>query len=125
MAQLKGIKLAASTLIEVIVAMVILLVVFAIGMMIYANLNKNSSTTESFQLRKQLKSLQQAYVRNEIAQNSIVFDSIEYFIETEQLETFTDRIKLKIYAIRMGNNKLLDSLISIQEVNTAQQQDTE
>ena len=108
-------RLIASTLVEVIVAMVILLSVFAIGMFIFAKLYRNSTTIDHFRIQKELLQVRQQYIEGIITDQYHVMDSIAYHIDIEEIPAYPDRIKLKIYAEQLINEIYVDSLISIHE----------
>lgn len=66
--------LKASTLMEVLIAMVILLCVFGIGMMIFANLDRSSSNLESRVVREQLRALAGQYEKEAIENGELQVD---------------------------------------------------
>lgn len=109
--------LRASTLVEVIIAMVILLSVFAIGMVIFAKLFRNSATVDHIRVQKELLQVRQHYLDGIITDRYHVMDSIGYHIEQEEIPAYPDRMKLKIYAEHFINQTYIDSLVCIIEKN--------
>lgn len=107
-------KLKASTLVEVIVAMVILLTVFAMGMFIFSNLFKSTTSVRQLAIRKQLSRMQRDFIHGKLSEDYVTIDSVGYVIQHEELVDYPDCIKLKIYAEDLLTNKITDSLISIQ-----------
>lgn len=112
------VRLKSSTLIEVLIAMVILLCVFGIGMMIFANLDRSSSNLESRVVREQLHTLASQYQQDGGQNNDVQIDSISYFFEEIPLEGIQDRVKLKVYAERIADGQLIDSLVRIYPIST-------
>lgn len=111
------IRLKASSLVEVLIAMVILLSIFGIGMMIFANLDRSSSSLESRIVRGQLSALAEQYKQTDIQDSRIQIDSIAYYIEEIPIEGIQDRIRLKIYAERLLDGTYIDSLIMIRPLS--------
>lgn len=111
-----SIRLKASTLVEVITAMVILMVVFGIGMLVFANLFRSSTSLDHLFIQKQLFAVKASYLESNVQDEPIIMDSIAYRIVEEEIASFPDRVKIKIYAERIYDAKILDSLVSICEV---------
>jgi hypothetical protein len=111
-------KLKASTLVEVIVAMVILLTVFAMGMFIFSNLFKITTSVRQLAIRKQLSRMERDYIQEELSEDYVIIDSVGFAIQSEELSEYPDCIKLKIFAEDLLTNKITDSLISIQTSNS-------
>jgi hypothetical protein len=107
-------KLNASTMVEVIVAMVILLTVFAMGMFIFSNLFKSTTSVRQLAIRKQLSRIEHDYIHGELSEDYVIIDSVGYTIQYEELIDYPDCIKLKIYAEDLLTDRITDSLISIQ-----------
>jgi len=91
MAELTGGKIKAATLIEVLVAMVILLVVFAIAMMVFKNINTSYSPKHDLL----------AYLKLEETVQQTKDDLS--FID-EEFETENMRIIKKVYDYTQGEN---------------------
>lgn len=108
------VKLKSSTLIEVLIAMIILLCVFGIGMMVFANLDRSSSNLQSRAVREQLRSVAEQYGQGQLQTDEVEIDSVLYFIEQEPLIGFQDRIKVKVYAQRVIDGTVIDSLTRVQ-----------
>lgn len=109
-------KLIASTLVEALIAMVILLTVFSIALYIFANLYRSNSKLEDMQVQKRLVEIRQLYLDGEVHYaDLILLDSIKYHIIVDNLAKYDDMIKLKIYAQDLHDLSILDSLISVHE----------
>lgn len=111
-------KTTASTLVEVLVALVILLSVFAVGMLIFARLNQASSSQIRQTVHLQLREIASRYVNEEWdTEQTIQYEHILYSLEEEQLSDYADRIRVKIYAFDTQLQKPVDSLILIHPFN--------
>lgn len=109
-------KLIASTLVEALIAMVILLTVFSIALYIFANLYRSTSKLEDMQVQKRLVEIRQLYLDGEVHYaDLILLDSIKYHIIVDNLAKYDDMIKLKIYAQDLHDLSIMDSLISVHE----------
>lgn len=111
-----SIRLKASTLVEVITAMVILLVIFGIGMLVFANLFRSSTSVDFLFIQKQMIALKVSYLESNVEEEPIIMDNIAYRIVEEELVSFPDRVKVKIYAERIEDAKIMDSLVFVREV---------
>lgn len=107
MASIKG-----SSLVEVLIAMVILLTVFAVGMLIFANLTSSSSTSTRKVITQQMQQLQADWTAVESfeAPTTITVDSIVYQIQEEEVIDFADLRKVTIYARPIQADNIVDSL---------------
>ncbi|NQD71731.1 hypothetical protein HP439_13455 [Sphingobacterium shayense] len=111
-------KTTASTLVEVLVALVILLSVFAVGMLIFARLNQASSSQTRQTVHLQLREIASRYVNEEWdTEQTFQYEHILYSLEEEQLSDYADRIRVKIYAFDTQLQKPVDSLILIHPFN--------
>lgn len=111
-------KTIASTLVEVLVALVILLSVFAVGMLIFARLNQASSSQTRQTVHLQLREIASRYVNEELdIEQTFQYEHILYSLEEEQLSGYADRIRVKIYAFDTWQQKPVDSLILIHPFN--------
>ncbi len=107
MASLKG-----SSLVEVLIAMVILLTVFAVGMLIFANLTSSSPNSTRKTIAQQMQQLQADWTVEESfdALTTITVDSVEYQIQEEEVVGFADLRKVTIYARPIYADNIIDSL---------------
>lgn len=98
MVKLKNVKVAGSTLIEMLIAMVIIMVVFSIAMALFGNVLQSGVSQKKIQARNQLNLL-----KNEITKNGystveqMTIDSVDYTISTVDIEN-TGLSKLEISA---------------------------
>lgn len=97
MGKLKGKKLAGSTLIEVLIAMVIIMVVFSIAMGLFSNVLSGGVSMRKVQIKQQLESLRLQVINSgKIEQEHLVIDSVDYeLIKTEQASSGTDLLEIK------------------------------
>lgn len=101
MAQLIDRKVQASSLIEVLIAMVIILVVFAIAMRIFGNVMQTGVSFRSISINSQLDVFEKeismkGYLENE----AIEIDSITYHFEMSEVGSSIKQ--LKITAMQRG-----------------------
>jgi len=106
-------RLKASSLVETLVSMVIILIVFGIGMLIFVNLTKASrsetrkSTTEQMMLwSRQLE----ANGFDGDTEGGSLQDSIKLSYQLQEAEGYPDRLRLAVYAIS-EEGKVTDSLV--------------
>ncbi|KKO90745.1 hypothetical protein AAW12_14430 [Sphingobacterium sp. Ag1] len=116
----KMIRLKASSLVETLVSMVIILIIFGIGMLIFVNLTKASrsetrkSTTEQMMLwSRQLEA--NGFDGN--TEGESLQDSIKLGYQLREAERHPDRSRLAVYAIS-EEGKVIDSLIRYIENKT-------
>lgn len=107
-------KLKASTLVEVLIAMVILLSVFAVGMMIFANLTSSSRSRESKTIQAQMQDILFQYRQDEDIPSTQTIDSVVYYLEEKPLTAYPDLTKVTVYAERLADHAVIDSVIEIQ-----------
>lgn len=101
MAQLIDRKVQASSLIEVLIAMVIILVVFAVAMRIFGNVMQMGVSFRSISINSQLDVFEKeistkGYLENEV----IEIDSITYHFEMSEVGSSIKQ--LKITAMQRG-----------------------
>lgn len=106
-------RLKASSLVETLVSMVIILIVFGIGMLIFVNLTKASrsetrkSTTEQMMLwSRQLETT--GFDGNTMGES--LKDSTKLSYQLKETEGYPDRLRLAVYAIS-EEGKVTDSLV--------------
>ena len=92
--------------------MVILLTVFAVGMLIFANLTSSAPKSNKKAIAQQMQQLQADWTAEESFDKSttITVDSIEYQIQEEEVVDFADLRKVTIYARPIYANDIVDSL---------------
>ncbi len=117
-------RLKASSLVETLVSMVIILIVFGIGMLIFVNLTKASrsetrkSTTEQMMLwSRQLETT--GFDGNTMGES--LKDSTKLSYQLKETEGYPDRLRLAVYAIS-EEGKVTDSLVRYIE-NKAEERD--
>lgn len=108
-------SLRASTLVEVLIALIILLSVFGAGMLLFTQLVNASTSKRQTIVRFELKQLSSAYLAGDFGmQETKTTKAAAYIAETETLAApYTDRKRVRFYAYDIENNNLLDSLILI------------
>lgn len=107
-------RAAASTLVEVLVALVILLTIFGMGMIIFARLNQAGSSQKQQQVGLRLRQIGHAYAAGEWDAHQPVNDEqISYAVNEEPLATYADRRRVTVYAFDNEQQKLVDSLALI------------
>ncbi|UIR54617.1 hypothetical protein LZQ00_10055 [Sphingobacterium sp. SRCM116780] len=107
-------KLRASSLMEVLISMVILLVVFGIGLMIFTNVILSSKSEESKKVEQRMAVLAQQALE-EGASEEMELDAVHYQVNKEILPQFSDRIRISVLAMNTTSGKIIDSLIVIKE----------
>jgi|GEM_PF-444832 len=112
-----SIRIQASTLVEVLVAMVILLSVFAIGMLLFANLTRTSKSQRSRQVQLHMEHILWKVSRGEIVERPILIDSLAYYVEEELIFGFQDRKKVTVFVEQMEDGVIIDSLSRYNETN--------
>ncbi|MBO9675425.1 MAG: hypothetical protein J7577_18395 [Sphingobacteriaceae bacterium] len=81
MAKLKGKQLEASTLIEVLIAMVIIMVVFSMAIGLFSNVLSGGVSMRKVQIGQQMETLRMQVVESgSIGQENLRVDSVEYKI---------------------------------------------
>lgn len=119
MAQLKDMftrSLSASTLVEVLIALVIMLTVFAIGMVIFVRVNNAENTQRKQHVHMQLRTVSAAYLRGTWDKDQTMdYEACTIFIEEYTLPSFSDRRKIVVYAQDNNSEKgvIIDSLVKI------------
>ncbi|WP_437921195.1 type IV pilus modification PilV family protein [Sphingobacterium sp. LRF_L2] len=107
-------RLKASTLVEVLIALVILLTVFALGMLIFARLNRSALSNTQQVIQFKLQQISLNYDQNKGDEELFFSDGhIQYIIEEEELLDYKDRKKVKFYAFDTEQEKVIDSLVKI------------
>ncbi|MCX2495296.1 type II secretion system protein [Pedobacter sp. PF22-3] len=88
MAKLKNKQLEASTLIEVLIAMVIIMVVFSMAMGLFSNVLSSGISMRKVQIGQQLETLRlQVIESRSIEQESVWIDSVDYKINVVKQAT--------------------------------------
>lgn len=112
--QLRKLRTAASSLVEVLVALVILLTVFAMGMLIFTRLMQANRSQTSQQAQLQLAQLKARYMQGSWNDEAMpATGPIQYSLEEESLPSYSDRLRIKLYAYDSEQQLLIDSLIFI------------
>jgi hypothetical protein len=103
MAKLMANKVTASTLLEVIVAMVIIMIVFVIATGIYTNVVKSSASIEQQQARAlAIGIIQQSKLDHDWTESSVQVDSITLQKEILPYEEYADLILIRVTAKEQG-----------------------
>lgn len=110
----RNLSFRASTLVEALIALIILLAVFAAGMQLFTRLVNASTSKRQTMIQLELKQLGNAFIAGEFGiQDTKTTQAAAYSAEEEMLETYADRKRVRFYAYDIENNNLLDSLILI------------
>jgi len=110
----KTAHLKASSLVETLVSMVIILIVFGIGMLIFVNITKASKS----EMRKNTDELMTSWSHElEVtgfggdSAGTKQQDSIQLSYEVASIQAYPDRLRLVIYALHPVDKKITDSLV--------------
>lgn len=102
MAGVKGGKLEASTLIEVLIAMVIILVIFSIGITLFNNVLSSGVSLKKIEVQQQLSNLSTSVAdKGYIVSDEVILDSITYLFSSTPLENKRMEL-LEIKAVQQG-----------------------
>lgn len=104
MAKLKLQKLKASTLLEVIVAMVIILIVFVMAAQIYANVVQSSPSAEQQYLRATAENYFQNSPEEKNQDITFLSDSTKVEVKTEPYAGYSDVFLRTVTFSRNGKN---------------------
>ncbi|MCJ0743684.1 type II secretion system protein [Pedobacter montanisoli] len=81
-------KLKASTLIEVLIAMVIIVVIFTVAMRVFSNVLNTGISFKKIQVQNQLEQLaQEVKQQGYLKENELLLDSISYRFRLTDTET--------------------------------------
>jgi len=119
--EVKTFELKASTLVETLVSMVIILIVFGIGMLIFVNITKASKSETRKNTDELMTSWSQQLEATGFDGNltgEMLQDSILLIYEVSDLEEYEDRLRLVIYSKRPEDKKITDSLVRYIETKT-------
>ncbi|MNG86660.1 hypothetical protein D3C87_511260 [compost metagenome] len=117
----KSIQLKASSLIETLVSMVIILIVFGIGMLIFVNITKASKSEMYKNTNELMTSWSQQLEATGFDGNltgEMLQDSILLIYEVSNLKEYEDRLRLVIYSKRIQDRKTTDSVVRYIERKT-------
>ena len=104
----------ASTLIEVLIALIILLSVFAVGMLIFTRLVNTATSERQLQASATLKQLRAAYIAgNQETLQAEQVAGTAYRVEEKPLAENADRKRIVFMAYDAASEQLIDSLIVI------------
>ncbi|PTT01385.1 hypothetical protein DBR11_07495 [Pedobacter sp. HMWF019] len=103
MAQLKGKHLRASTLLEVIVAMVVILAVFTLAIGIYTNVTRSSPSFRQQYLRKISEDVIKESINSKNWKDEeLVVDSVILKKQIKALDGYTDLVVIEVSASEYG-----------------------
>lgn len=103
MAKLKSHKVKASTLLEVIVAMVVIMVVFVIATGIYTNVIKSAPSIKQQQGRAlALGIIAQSKLERDWTEKSILVDSVTLHKEVVPYQEYSDLLLIRVTAKERG-----------------------
>lgn len=113
----RNLSFRASTLVEVLIALIILLAVFAAGMMLFTRLVTASTSKRQTAVQLELKQLGNAYLTGEFDKQASKITPMAAYDVEEELTPYADRKRVRFYAYDTENNNILDSLILILPVD--------
>jgi len=93
--------------------MIILMTVFAIGMMIFANITKSNRSSQHKTIRMQMRELALRSANDSTLNQQLSIDAIDYYIESSILKKLDDRKLIKVYAKSHNQAAVRDSLLYI------------
>ncbi|KAA8476142.1 hypothetical protein BDE36_2602 [Arcticibacter tournemirensis] len=103
MAKLKDRKLAASTLIEVLIAMVIIVAVFGMAMGIYTNVTQSGYSISTTQSQQQMQTIIGESISNRDWQDQeVIEDSIRYRKTVSAWPGYDDLVLIEVRANQNG-----------------------
>ncbi len=97
-------KLKASTLLEVIVAMVVILIVFVLSTGIYANVIRSSPLVKQQRIKALMAGLiQQSMDQGNLKEEVVFIDSISFETTVNVYQGYADLLLVSIVAVEQGN----------------------
>lgn len=120
--QIINYRIKGSTLVEVLISLVLLLTVFAIGMLIVSNLTISEKYQTTHQTKFLLQHVKAVYQEKRwVEGQTLQKDQFVARIETVNIKGFADRQKVKIFVWDRYQNNLIDSLIFIEPLDETTQ----
>jgi len=107
--------LRASTLVETLVAMTILLTVFGIGMLLFANLTRSADRERNARIRMQMGHVLWQVSMGRALGGPISVDGVKYYVEEEHHPGLPGCRRATVFAELMENGTLVDSLSAYHE----------
>jgi Tfp pilus assembly protein PilV len=102
-------KVNASTLIEVLVSMVIIMGVFAVAMGIYIKIMSSGFSLTHKQVQQQMQNImQQSRENKDFSEGSVKLEDIEYHKKVRTFQSYTDLYLIEVEALQ--NGKILGTL---------------
>ncbi|WP_185218122.1 hypothetical protein [Sphingobacterium mizutaii] len=120
MAELKCRKkyhLKASTLIEVLIAMIILLTVFSIGILIFTKLTTSVKSNSKQDVQWMMKQIKFQYLNHPDFQDpETAWEHHNFTVQEDRLTGYPDLRKITIYAMDFNQDRLSDSLVFLKRI---------
>lgn len=110
----RTVQLKASSLVETLVSMIIILIVFGIGMLIFVNITKASKSETRKNTDEMMASWSEELASSGFEGDSTgerLQDSIQLRYEVATVGAYPDRLRLVIYSIHPQDKKITDSLV--------------
>jgi len=105
MAKLSMRKLSASSLLEVLIAMTIIMAVFVMGMFIYARVTHSQFSTRQLVAQQRMQAIIQDCIdRRNLENKKISFDSISYLISVQKFNEYPDLRVIHVTASQNGDD---------------------
>jgi len=115
-------KLKASTLVEVLIALLIIMAVFVSGMIIFANITKSARSQTLRKVQGDMKVIQATYESYPIdTDEEVTEDSIRYTIQIIGMEQYPSLKRISVVAYRPNRTLPIDSLVVLKEISDEQQ----
>lgn len=103
MAKLANRKVVASTLMEVLIAMTIIMIVFVISIQVFNNVLNSGVSLKKLEVQNQLNLLKDDIKRKGyISESSLIIDSVNYECQTQETDV-ANVVLLEIKASQGGN----------------------
>lgn len=111
-------RLSGSTLVEILAAMVILIGVFSVGIGILVRIEESSKNWRNIEIQSRLREIRLLRdYQMSLSDTDERNDDLGYHVEVEKMDSYSDRVTVKIYAIDIRHEIPIDSLVYIEEIN--------
>lgn len=105
MAKLISGKLPASTLIEVLISMVIIMAVFVVGIAVFARVTQSGFSMSRTEAQQQMhKIIQESIANNDWEEQQVIQDSILYVKSVNEYSGYPDLLVIEVNAMQQERN---------------------
>lgn len=113
----KKYQLKASTLIEVLIAMIILLTVFSMGILIFTKLTSSVKSNSKQDVQWMMKQIKFQYLNEpDIKDPETSWEHHNFTVQEDSLTGYPDLRKITIYAMDFNQDRLTDSLVFLKRI---------